>query len=74
MAGFRSYLYKYRRDLLLSRHGVAASSASDAAHTRLRDVGARLRLRAPSTAMRLQPATMQSMSNTTCRRSRTCSD
>ena len=35
-AGFRSYLYKYRRDLLLSRHGVAASSASDAAHTRLR--------------------------------------
>lgn len=35
-AGFRSYLYKYRRDLLLLRHGVAASSASDAAHTRLR--------------------------------------
>ena len=35
-AGFRSYLYKDRRDLLLSRHGVAASSASDAAHTRLR--------------------------------------
>ena len=35
-AGFRSYLYKYRRDLLLSRHGVVASSAADAAHTRLR--------------------------------------
>lgn len=35
-AGFRSYLYKYRRDLLLSRHGVAAPSVSDAAHTRLR--------------------------------------
>ncbi len=35
-AGFRSYLYKYRRDLLLSRHGVAASSAAAAAHTRLR--------------------------------------
>ena len=35
-AGFRSYLYKYRRDLLLSRHGVAVSSTSDAAHTRLR--------------------------------------
>lgn len=35
-AGFRSYLYKYRRDLLLSRHGVAASSASDVARTRLR--------------------------------------
>lgn len=29
-AGFRSYLYKYRRDLLLSRHGVAASSAAAA--------------------------------------------
>lgn len=26
-AGFRSYLYKYRRDLLLSRHGVTGSSA-----------------------------------------------
>lgn len=36
-AGFRSYLYKYRRDLLLSRHGVAASSASDVARTRLRE-------------------------------------
>ena len=35
-AGFRSYLYKYRRDLLLSRHGVAVPSVSDAAHTRLR--------------------------------------
>ncbi len=35
-AGFRNYLYKYRRDLLLSRHGVAASSEADAAHTRLR--------------------------------------
>lgn len=35
-AGFRSYLYKYRRDLLLSRHGVAVPSASEAAHTRLR--------------------------------------
>ena len=35
-AGFRSYLYKYRRGLLLSRHGVAASSAADAAHMRLR--------------------------------------
>lgn len=35
-AGFRSYLYKYRRDLLLSRHGVAAPSVSDAAHTCLR--------------------------------------
>ena len=35
-AGFRSYLYKYRRDLLLSRHGVAVPSASDAARTRLR--------------------------------------
>ena len=35
-AGFRSYLYKYRRDLLLSRHGVVALSASDAARTRLR--------------------------------------
>ena len=35
-AGFRSYLYKYRRDLLLSRHGVAAPPVSDAAHTRLR--------------------------------------
>lgn len=35
-AGFRSYLYKYRRDLLLLRHGVVASSAADAAHTRLR--------------------------------------
>lgn len=35
-AGFRSYLYKYRRDLLLSRHGVTGSSAADAAHTRLR--------------------------------------
>ena len=27
-AGLRSYLYKYRRDLLLSRHGVAVPSAS----------------------------------------------
>ena len=35
-AGFRSYLYKYRRDLLLSRHGVAVPSVSDAARTRLR--------------------------------------
>lgn len=35
-AGFRSYLYKYRRDLLLSRHGVVAPSVSDAARTRLR--------------------------------------
>lgn len=35
-AGFRNYLYKYRRDLLHSRHGVAASSEADAAHTRLR--------------------------------------
>ena len=35
-AGFRSYLYKYRRDLLLSRHGVAVPPVSDAAHTRLR--------------------------------------
>lgn len=35
--GFRSYLYKYRRDLLLSRHGVTGSSAADAAHTRLRE-------------------------------------
>lgn len=35
-AGFRNYLYKYRRDLLLSRHGVAASSEADAAQTRLR--------------------------------------
>lgn len=26
-AGFRSYLYKYRRDLLLSRHGVTGFSA-----------------------------------------------
>lgn len=34
-AGFRSYLYKYRRDLLLSRHGVVAPSVSDAARTRL---------------------------------------
>lgn len=36
-AGFRSYLYKYRRDLLLSRHGVTASSASDDAPARLRE-------------------------------------
>lgn len=35
-AGLRSYLYKYRRDLLLSRHGVAVPPVSDAAHTRLR--------------------------------------
>lgn len=35
-AGFRSYLYKYRRDLLLSRHGVAVPSASEAAPARLR--------------------------------------
>lgn len=35
-AGFRSYLYKYRRDLLLSRHGVAVPPVSDAARTRLR--------------------------------------
>lgn len=33
-AGFRSYLYKHRRDLLLSRHGVPLSSAG--APTRLR--------------------------------------
>lgn len=36
-AGFRSYLYKYRRDLLLSRHGVAVPSVSDAAPARLRE-------------------------------------
>jgi len=35
-AGFRSYLYKHCRDLLLLRHGVAASSEADAVHTRLR--------------------------------------
>lgn len=35
-AGLRSYLYKYRRDLLLSRHGVAVPPVSDAARTRLR--------------------------------------
>jgi len=35
-AGFRSYLYKYHRELLLSRHGVAVPSVSDAARTRLR--------------------------------------
>lgn len=35
-AGFRSYLYKYRRELLLSRHGVAVPLVSDAARTRLR--------------------------------------
>ena len=34
-AGFRNYLYKYRRDLLLSRHGVSDSSA--------RAAGAKLR-------------------------------
>lgn len=36
-AGFRSYLYKYHRDLLLSRHGAAASSALDDAPARLRE-------------------------------------
>ena len=35
-AGFRSYLYKHCRGLLLSRHGVAASSAAETAQTRLR--------------------------------------
>ena len=43
-AGFRSYLYKYRRDLLLSRHGVAVPPVSDAARTRLRGCRGQTRL------------------------------
>lgn len=35
-SGFRSYVYKYHRELLFVRHGVAVSMPSDAAHTRLR--------------------------------------
>lgn len=35
-SGFRSYLYKYHRDLLFAHHGVASSTIPDAAHMRLR--------------------------------------
>lgn len=35
-SGFRSYVYKYHRELLFAHHGVAVSMPSDAAHTRLR--------------------------------------
>ena len=58
-AGFRSYLVQDRRDLLLSRHGVAAFRLRMPRIRACGDVGARLRLRAPSTAMRLQPATIK---------------
>ncbi len=34
--GFRSYLHKYHRDLLLARHGISAPTIPDAAHMRLR--------------------------------------
>ena len=34
--GFRSYLYKYHRGLLLARHGISALTIPDAAHMRLR--------------------------------------
>jgi len=35
-SGFRSYLHKYHRDLLLARHGISAPTIPDAAHMRLR--------------------------------------
>lgn len=35
-SGFRSYLYKYHRDLLFAHHGVASSTIPDATHMRLR--------------------------------------
>lgn len=35
IAGFQSYVWKYRRDLLLARYGIAFSSEADAAHTHL---------------------------------------